>query len=193
VYTRAWELPVLRWATFEMSDDVGLAAAAAALIGLSSWLVVRLALRGLLGRWVRRKGLRRYASLRRRVRGAWNDSRRAFAFVARRGRSRFALTLTLAAIHWTAKYSVVIALAAFLGIPHDPVLFWLLQFVVFMVMYLVPTPGATGGAEAAFSILYAPLLPAGSLGLVTAGWRFLTFYLQVGLAAAAIGFITRRR
>jgi glycosyltransferase 2 family protein len=193
VYTRAWELPVLRWATLEMIDDAGLAAATAALIGLASWLVVRLALRGFLGRWMRRRGRRRYASLRRRLRGAWHDARSAFAVVAQRGRTRFAATVALAAIHWTAKYSVVIALAAFLGIPHDPVLFWLLQFVVFMVMYLVPTPGAAGGAEAAFSILYAPLLPPGSLGLVTAGWRFLTFYLQVGLAAAVIGFTNRRR
>jgi glycosyltransferase 2 family protein len=192
VYTQAWNMRVLRWVTAEMAENLAVTIVVAALIGVVSWAGVRLVLLGRAGLWARRRGLRTTAWLRRRLRKAWADARRAAAIVARYGRWRFALTIGLAAIHWTAKYSVVVAFAAFLGLPFDPVLFWLLQFVVFMLMYLIPTPGAAGGAEAAFSILYAPLLPAGTLGLATAGWRFLTFYLQVGLAAAVIGLTGRR-
>jgi uncharacterized membrane protein YbhN (UPF0104 family) len=59
-----------------------------------------------------------------------------------------------------------------------------LQVFVFALMTLVPTPGAAGGAEVMFSLIYRAFLPAGTIGLVTAGWRFLTFYFLLLLAAA---------
>jgi hypothetical protein len=35
-----------------------------------------------------------------------------------------------------------------------------------------------------FSLMYSAFLPAGTIGLVTTGWRFLTFYFLLLLAAA---------
>jgi len=46
---------------------------------------------------------------------------------------------------------------------------------------MMPTPGATGGAEASFYMIYYYLLPHKSIGLIIAGWRFLTFYFLLGL------------
>jgi glycosyltransferase 2 family protein len=86
---------------------------------------------------------------------------------------------------------VISMLALFLGMPFDPVLFWLLQWVVFTIMSFVPTPGATGGAELAFTAVYATLLPAGFIGLATAAWRFATFYAPVGLAALLFPLLDR--
>ena len=93
--------------------------------------------------------------------------------------------MTLTAIQWVARYSIISVLIAFLGAPVQPVLFWLLQWVVFTLAAFIPTPGAAGGAEAAFFLIYSPFVPAGILGLATAGWRFFTFYLLLGLAALA--------
>jgi hypothetical protein len=65
----------------------------------------------------------------------------------------------------------------------DPVLFFLLQWVIFTGMMFVPTPGASGGAEAMFYVVYQALLPAGLIGIVTALWRMLTFYLSLALGS----------
>lgn len=189
--TAAWELR--EWA--ELAGRAGpqlllLILLAAAVFGAAS-LLLWLLLRGLLGGRVRHGTLRRAAGVRRRLRGAWRDARDVFGVVKARGKSRFALTLLLTAIQWTARYSVITALVAFLGAPVSPVLFFALQWVVFTLMNLVPTPGATGGAEVAFAAVFGALVPAGVLGVTTAGWRFLTFYLQVGLGAVLFPLLGR--
>jgi uncharacterized membrane protein YbhN (UPF0104 family) len=105
--------------------------------------------------------------------------------VVARGKGRFALTWLLTALQWSCRYSVVTALAYFLA-PQarvDPVLFFLLQWAVFTALNFVPTPGASGGAEAAFVLVYSALLPARVIGIATAGWRMLTFYFQLALGS----------
>lgn len=131
--------------------------------------------------------------MRRRLRDTWRDAREVFRLVGARGKSRFALSMLLTAIHWAARYSVVSALIAYLGQPVEPVLYWLLQWVVFTLMAMVPTPGAAGGAEAAFFLIYSPFVPEEVIGVATAGWRFLTFYLLLALAAVAFFVLNLRR
>ena len=183
ILSSAWELPIFR----QLAERVGtgtiplILAVAATLFILR--IVVRLALSGALGGTIRRWGLRLTGRARRRFRATIHDAREVFRLVRRRGKSRLALTLLLTAAGWICRYSVVSALIAFLGVPVDPVLFWVLQWVVFTLMSLMPTPGAVGGAEAAFFLIYSALVPGSILGLATAGWRFLTFYLQVGIGA----------
>jgi uncharacterized membrane protein YbhN (UPF0104 family) len=92
--------------------------------------------------------------------------------------------MALTALQWICRYSIISLLLASMGIPVRPVLFMVLQVFVFALMTLVPTPGAAGGAEVMFSLMYHAFLPAGTIGLVTAGWRFLTFYFLLLLAAA---------
>ena len=123
---------------------------------------------GGLGRGTRRRGIHFLARTRRRLRNGWRDARGVFLLIARRGKARFALSLSLTAVQWSARYSVISALVAFLGAPMQPVLFWLLQWVVFTLMSFIPTPGAAGGAEAAFYFIYAPFLPHRIIGLATA-------------------------
>jgi uncharacterized membrane protein YbhN (UPF0104 family) len=72
------------------------------------------------------------------------------------------------------------------------VLFWVLQWVVFTIMSFIPTPGATGGAELGFTAVYAALLPAGTIGIATAGWRMFTFYVPVMLAALIFPLLASR-
>jgi uncharacterized membrane protein YbhN (UPF0104 family) len=68
-------------------------------------------------------------------------------------------------------------------VPVDPFLSFALAGLVFVVTAVVPTPGASGGAEAAFFLLFGPHVPRGALGLLTASWRFVTYYLQLAIGA----------
>lgn len=97
------------------------------------------------------------------------------------------------AIQWICRYSAVTALVWALGIPVDPVLFWLLQWLVFTSMTLVRTPGAAGGAEAIFALVYGPLLPAAAVRWLVVGWRGVTFYLQLLAGALVFAFIEATR
>ena len=183
ILSRAWELPVLSSMGQRMQGQVLVVIG----IGLASVLILRLlfaaALRGALGERPRNRGLRLVARLKRKFRRTWTDFRSVHQLVIRRGKSRFLLTFVITAVQWTCRYSVVTALAYFLGARVDPVLFFLLQWVIFTAMMFIPTPGASGGAEAAFYLVYEALLPAGLIGVATAGWRMLTFYFQLALGS----------
>ena len=190
VLSSAWELPVLQRVAGEIEGSALLVLGAAAAAVAVVYAVFRLVLRGRLGARARRAGLRLAARVRHRLRKAWWDFRDVYRLVVERGKSRLLLTMGITAVQWSCRYSVVSALAAFLGAEVDPVLFFLLQWVVFTVMLFIPTPGASGGAEAAFYLVYSALLPAPIVGLMTAGWRFLTFYLQLALGAVVFTALT---
>jgi uncharacterized protein (TIRG00374 family) len=184
VLSRAWEIPVLQRTAAELRSNALAVVLAALIVLLSLRMLLDLALLGRFGVRVRRRGLRTVGRTRTRLRKTGRDFRDAFRLVRARGKLRFCAALAVTAVQWTCRYSVVTAIAYFLGVPVDPVLFFLLQWVIFTVMMFVPTPGASGGAEAAFLLVYSALLPARVLGVATAGWRFLTFYLQLAVGSA---------
>jgi glycosyltransferase 2 family protein len=192
-WSRPWELPAIAASTQLLSSNALTVVGLATVLALSAWLILRSTLLGHGGARLQRVGVRRWGRSRRRLRRTWQEARRGIGMIARRGKSRFALTLVLTALHWIGRYSVVMALALFLGVPFDPVLFWLLQWLVFTIMTFMPTPGAAGGAEVAFTAVYATLLPAGVIGLMTAAWRLFTFYVPVALAAVAFSLLSRGR
>jgi glycosyltransferase 2 family protein len=194
VLTASWSSPALAEVAGQFQEQALPVILVASSIALASWLAVRGVLVGRLGRRTQRQGRRFLYRVQRGLRTALLDARQVFRLIRDDGKSRFALSMTLTAVQWIARYSVVTALIAFLGVPVQPVLFWLLQWVVFTLAAFIPTPGAAGGAEAAFFVVYGPFLPAGVIGIATAGWRFLTFYLLLALAGItylALGGIQR--
>jgi uncharacterized protein (TIRG00374 family) len=191
VLTAAWEVGTWTHVAGTAATRALVLVALAAAIFLVVLLLARAIMEGFLGVRTRRWTLRSLARVRRGLRSAWADARDVFALIRDHGKARFALSLTLTAIQWSARYSVITALVAFLGAPVKPVLFWGLQWIVFTLMSLMPTPGAAGGAEVTFALVYGSLLPAGIVGVATAGWRFLTFYLQVGTAALLFPLLAR--
>lgn len=195
VLSDAGRLPILRALANQFRTDATRAVLVALGVVFGVWMLLWLLFHGWLGRRAQRVAQRAYVRLRHRLRRTWRDAQSVYALVARRGKLRFLATWILGMIQWTCRYSVITALAAFLGAPINPLLSFLLQWVIFTAMIFVPTPGATGGAEAAFFLIYKALLPADVIGLATAGWRFLTFYLQLGLGAvlfALLGTLKQR-
>jgi len=195
VLTASWGNPVSSAA----GEQLGVGALPALLVvlatGVLTWAVVRWVLVGGLGLRAQRRSRRFVSRIRRGLRSTWVDAREAYRLIRKNGKWRFALSLSLTASSWIARYSIVSALIAFLGAPVQPVLFWLLQWVVFTLAAFIPTPGAAGGAEAAFFVIYSAFVPASVMGLATAGWRFFTFYLNLALAAVLYIVLggTRRR
>ncbi|MDT0633242.1 lysylphosphatidylglycerol synthase transmembrane domain-containing protein [Rubrivirga sp. S365] len=187
VVTAAADVPVLRdtlsRAGAGLAPLLAVAVAALVALGLAAWGAAR----GALGRTPRRLAAR----WRGRLRRPFVDAQLVARLVARRGKGRLALGVALAAAQWTAKYSVAAAVLAFLGVPVDPVLSWLLQWTAFTAMNAVPTPGAAGGAEAVFAALYSPFVPISVLGLATAAWRLTLFYAPLVVAAVAFLGLSR--
>ncbi|HYH83379.1 MAG TPA: lysylphosphatidylglycerol synthase transmembrane domain-containing protein, partial [Longimicrobium sp.] len=185
VVSGAWRLPLIRALGRELRGKAAVVAVVAALVVFAAWALWHALLIGRLGERPQARGLRWTAKLRRRLRKTWTDYREVQKLVLRRGKRLFALTFVITAVQWTSRYSVVTALAYFLAPERqvDPVLFFLLQWVIFTAMNFVPTPGASGGAEAAFVLVYSALLPDRVIGIATAGWRLLTFYFQLTLGS----------
>jgi uncharacterized protein (TIRG00374 family) len=123
------------------------------------------------------------ARLATKIEAASHNFIRSWRTIIFNGKSVFTLTFTLTAIQWICRYSIISLLFMSLGLPARPVLFMALQVVVFALLSFIPTPGGAGGAEALFYLLYQPFLGADSIGVVTAGWRFITFYFLLLLAA----------
>ncbi|MFW5976125.1 MAG: flippase-like domain-containing protein [Alkalispirochaetaceae bacterium] len=138
----------------------------------------------------RRKGVLTRLAVKLRLFG--RDFLTLYREMLRAGKLRFAGNLLLATVHWAARYSVVTALAFSLGYRVDPLTVILLQWILFGVMMVVPTPGASGGAEAAFLILFSGTIPAEAIGTILIGWRFVDYYLVsvVALAVVSIAGLT---
>lgn len=181
--TGAWRLPILGRIFVQLRENLPTAMVLLTIMLLLIWGTMRF-----LGRPVATDAYDRPVGLvnriRRYLRTAWWDAKDVYQRIIRRGKAWFALSFLLTSVQWSARYSVITALAAFLGAEVDIVLFFVLQWVVFTLMTLVPTPGATGAAEAAFYFVFGPVLPDRVIGVATAGWRFLTFYVQLALGAA---------
>ena len=185
----ASEVPALREATAATGGGLARPVAAGVAFVAAVCLLGWMAWRGALGRGLRYGALR----VRRTLARAVSEGREVAALIARRGRARFALGVTLAAVQWTARYSVATAVLAFLGVDVRPVLFWALQWATFTLMNAVPTPGAAGGAEAVFAVLYSPFVPSDVLGLATAAWRLVLFYAPLSVAAFLFLGLRRQR
>jgi hypothetical protein len=124
-----------------------------------------------------------FLRLKEKTKIIWLDFKMVYQLISHKGKFRFILTLLLTTIQWVCRYSVISALLMSLGISVDPIRFFVLQWLVFTLMIFIPTPGAIGGAEASFYFIYHLFVPAKLIGLVVVAWRFLTFYLLVGLSA----------
>jgi uncharacterized protein (TIRG00374 family) len=191
--TASWRSPVFASIGAQLQEKAFIVLGVSLAIAVGSWLVVRSVLGGKLGVHVQRRGRRFAGRFRRSLRGTWVDAREVYRLIRTNGKARFALSLSLTGIQWISRYSIITVLIAFLGAPVQPVLFWVLQWVVFTIAAFIPTPGAAGAAEAAFFLVYSPFVPAEIIGLATAGWRFFTFYLLLALAAILYFILARVR
>ncbi len=124
-----------------------------------------------------------------KFRRVYSDFISVYKVIARRGKSILLITLSFTAIQWICRYSVISALIACCNLPIHPVTFFFLQWIAFTLATFVPTPGGAVGAEAAFFFLHKTIIPFDILGIITVLWRFLTFYLLLGLGSLIFTYL----
>lgn len=115
----------------------------------------------------------------------------AFRVVSCGGKLFFTTNVVLAGLQWVMRYSVFTALAYGLNLNPHPVQFFLVQWMIYALMNIVPTPGAIGGAELTFNYLFKNLLPTDLLAISGSAWRFVSTYLQLMVAAILIVVLER--
>ncbi|HBC46440.1 MAG TPA: hypothetical protein DEO84_05400 [candidate division Zixibacteria bacterium] len=107
----------------------------------------------------------------------------ALTFVVKNGKSTFGICTLLSGLGWCCRYGAISALVLGLGLKADFVLFFLLQWVIFTTMILIPTPGAVGGAEVTFALVFTNIVPSAVLPILVGAWRFVTFYMLIAIGA----------
>lgn len=90
----------------------------------------------------------------------------------------FWFPLVLATIlSWSSRYLVVNALFMAFFPVHDNLLIFGRQFVMWILMIVSPTPGASGISEAVFGTYLGEFIPyVGFVPVITLLWRLLTYY-----------------
>ncbi len=185
--TARWRVPEVQEALLRVFDK--LSGAAPWVVGVVGLIIVVVFI------WRRRsaepaKGRTKVGRALAQIRG---DFLSAYTLIARRGKSRAVAAVALATGLWLCRASVATAVMLGLGQPADPILFFLLQWVVFAMMVFVPTPGAALGAEASFAAILDGFVVEGLLGVLTAGWRFFSFYLPLLFGLVLMPLLSRKR
>lgn len=134
-----------------------------------------------------------------RLRNFWRGVRQqaklgfdTLRMVAAKGGWRFVVTVGLAGVHWICRCSLLVILLEGLRQQLDAMSVIMSQWLLFMLMNFMPSPGAVGGAEFGFVLFYRALLPENFVGVLSTAWRMLTFTLPVGLAALVFMMQVRR-
>jgi hypothetical protein len=153
-----------------------------------AWGAIAAARRGLFGEFLRRKLLawgEWFAALRRDMGADWHRVRHG-------GKHILALSMTMALVQWLTRFSTATMVIYAFGLTIDPLLSWLLLWLVMAVGSMVPTPGGAGGAEGAFLLIFSGFVASGYLVPVMVLWRLAFFFAPVALAALLF-FLLRPR
>ena len=127
--------------------------------------------------------IRRWEGLQEQLKATGADFLSVCRTIGGAGKSRLLLSVIIAGIQWICRNAVAAMLVASLGVEVEFIRFLLLQWLIFILTLFIPTPGATGGSEALFYLIFKPLLPKEILAVTIGGWRFLTFYWVMIISA----------
>ena len=122
------------------------------------------------------------------LRTVFKEVRQVFITIIRKGKKLFLLTVLLTLIHWIFRFSVIMAFFTAIDVPYSFVQLFFLQWLVFISTLIVPTPGATGGAEALFYFLFKFAVPGDIIVTILPSWRMLTYFIPAG--AGILVFLT---
>lgn len=99
-----------------------------------------------------------------------------FKLAFKDGKLRMAISLIVLFIQWMSKFSVLIVILKAFNIEFDSIQIYIRQWVIYVTMLFIPTPGASGGAEASFLLIFGKSIPSDITYLVVSLWRLFTYY-----------------
>ncbi len=80
-------------------------------------------------------------------------------------------------VFWSLFFSVIPIILMGLGAEPRFLQAYIMQSLFYLILPFMPTPGATGVAEAGSASIFITFIPKNLLGLVVFGWRLFTFHL----------------
>jgi uncharacterized protein (TIRG00374 family) len=129
-----------------------------------------------------------FASLISDLKGGWSEMIQCFNKVRKDGLAYLLLSLIVLFTQWTIRFSVLLILLTALDIDFEVFQMYIQQWIVYLTMIFIPTPGASGGAEATFYLIFEKSLPKDLLPLITSTWRFFMYYLMLFFAVFIVQF-----
>ena len=100
-------------------------------------------------------------------------------------RSRGALMIfagsVMTVIVYLNKFLIAYFVMRAMGLEVDMLEVIFLQWVLYLVLYFAPTPGASGYAEVSAAAVMGPLLPEAHLGAFVVLWRMFSLYIPMAL------------
>ncbi|MBT8234327.1 MAG: flippase-like domain-containing protein [Saprospiraceae bacterium] len=128
-------------------------------------------------------------NLKTELKKGWREMIDSFNQVRKDGLRYFIVSFIILITQWFCRFSVLAVLLFALDIAFKPFQIYIQQWMVYLTMIFVPTPGATGGAEATFFLLFEGEIPKELLPLIVSTWRFFLYYLMLFLAVFLIQFV----
>ncbi|MEW4448352.1 flippase-like domain-containing protein [Qipengyuania sp. JC766] len=129
----------------------------------------------------------------RRLRAIVASVAEDWSAMLRNGKGMVAANLALSATQWGARFTIAALVLAAFGADWQPVLYWLLQYLVQAISSVIPTPGGSGAAEAAFLLLFSPFTDRDVLVPAVSIWRLVFFYLPLIVGALLFFVLNQRR
>ncbi|MBK8346960.1 MAG: flippase-like domain-containing protein [Saprospiraceae bacterium] len=72
---------------------------------------------------------------------------------------KMVLSMLMLYIQWLSKFSVLIVILHAFIIDFNTIQIYVRQWVIYITMLFIPTPGASGGAEASFLLIFGKVFP----------------------------------
>jgi uncharacterized protein (TIRG00374 family) len=110
------------------------------------------------------------------LRHYFSDIGQTYLDVVKTGKWRLAVSILILFFQWFTKFTILAIILISLGIPFTWFDMYIKQWIIWMGMLIIPTPGASGGAEAAFLVLFKGSLSGDLPNLIVSTWRFFTYY-----------------
>lgn len=115
--------------------------------------------------------------LRIKIKESWSEMKSNFKRAFRSGKKYMAVSLFLLFMQWMAKFSVLLIILHAFGVNFEPIQVYLRQWIVYVTMLIIPTPGGSGGAEASFLLIFGNTIPSDLSFLIVSVWRLFTYYM----------------
>jgi len=103
--------------------------------------------------------------------------------------SGVSLCLVLA---WLSLFAVAPLLLRGLGVSTNPFQVIFLQFILYFLVPLSPTPGGSGAAELGFAALLVSVIPPHFLAIFILLWRFFTYHLILMAGGVALAMSLKK-
>lgn len=132
------------------------------------------------------------SSIRTKLINSLAEIKSTYARVLKTAKLKLVLSILLLFFQWFSKFAILYVILHALNVDITAFEVIIKQWIIYMGMLLVPTPGASGGAEAAFLLLFDNNLEGDLANLVVSTWRFFTYYYVMMLSVILFQFVGQK-